>query len=89
MTPSTWRKKPVTVQAVQFLLPADTRGELLDWVRSGGGHVWQDPENDAQLLIWTLEGTHIVSLGDWVIRGVEGEFYACKPHIFERTYEAL
>lgn len=35
----------------------------------------------------TLEGTMRVSLGDWIIRGVQGEFYPCKPDIFEATYE--
>jgi hypothetical protein len=39
------------------------------------------------LNIDTLEGTMTVSVGDWIIRGVQGEFYPCKPHIFEATYE--
>jgi hypothetical protein len=38
-------------------------------------------------LIETLEGDHIVSSGDWIITGVKGEHYACKPDIFELTYE--
>jgi len=37
----------------------------------------------------TLEGGHIVCSGDWIIKGVEGEYYPCKPNIFERTYEEV
>ena len=46
---------------------------------------------DGKLLNWrigTLEGPHEVTPGDWIIRGVKGEFYPCKPDIFEMTYEA-
>ena len=45
-----------------------------------------DPR-DGRLMIATLEGPHWVDPGDWVIRGVAGEFYPCKPAIFQRTYE--
>ncbi len=41
------------------------------------------------LCIWTLEGVHLVSWGDWIIRGVNGELYPCKPEIFEKTYEKV
>lgn len=47
-----------------------------------------DPR-DGRLIISTLEGLHWVDLGDWVIRGVSGEFYPCKPEIFAATYEAV
>ena len=39
--------------------------------------------------IWTLEGVMTIKEGDWIIKGVEGEFYPCKPDIFEKTYEAV
>ena len=45
-----------------------------------------DPR-DGRLIISTLEGLHWADLGDWIIRGVQGEFYPCKPDIFEATYE--
>lgn len=45
-----------------------------------------DPR-DGRLIISTLEGLHWADLGDWIIRGVAGEFYPCKPEIFEATYE--
>ena len=46
-----------------------------------------DPR-DGRLVISTLEGLHWADYGDWIIRGVQGEFYPCKPDIFEATYEA-
>ena len=47
-----------------------------------------DPR-DGRMIISTLEGLHWVDLGDYVIRGVKGEFYPCKPDIFEATYEPV
>lgn len=47
-----------------------------------------DPR-DGRMIISTLEGLHWVDLGDWVIRGVAGEFYPCKPGIFDATYESV
>ena len=46
-----------------------------------------DPR-DGRLIISTLEGLHWADRGDWIIRGIKGEFYPCKPDIFEATYEA-
>lgn len=51
-----------------------------------GCGIWIRP-SDGRLMIRTLEGDMAVDLGDWVIRGVNGEFYPCKPDIFEKTYE--
>jgi hypothetical protein len=47
----------------------------------------EDDVYDVQ--IWSLEGPHLVSPGDWIIKGVKGEFYACKPDIFEMTYDRV
>ncbi|WP_372699394.1 hypothetical protein [Arthrobacter sp. JSM 101049] len=47
-----------------------------------------DPR-DGRMMIATLEGYHHANLGDWIIQGVQGEFYPCKPDIFEATYEAV
>jgi len=47
-----------------------------------------DPR-DGRLIISTLEGLHWADSGDWIIQGVAGEFYPCKPDIFEETYEAV
>lgn len=73
-----FRKKPVVIEAYQFL----------EWspsclgVCSGGSEI-EYPH------IHTLEGILKVSVGDWIIKGINGEFYPCKPNIFEKTYEAV
>lgn len=85
---SRWRKKPVVIEARQ--LTDDNAAELAAW---SGGHeasIWQTtlpPILKARLIIPTLEGDHQAVPGDWIIRGVQGEFYPCKPDIFEATYE--
>ena len=78
-----YRKKPVVIDAVQYL-PSENWAEVQNFacMRS-------QPEAPAVLCIETLEGVMTVSPGDWIIRGVKGEFYPCKPDIFEATYEAV
>lgn len=76
-----YRKKPVVVEAIQY-----TDNNLLDIVKfCGEGNTIFD----YYLYIVTLEGNMRVSKGDYIIKGVHGEFYPCKPDIFEETYEAL
>lgn len=85
-----FRKKPVIVEAVQ-LLP-ETVQECYDFVGAKGNFpecgMGIDPA-DGQFKITTLEGVHIASVGDFIIKGVKGEFYPCKPDIFEATYEPV
>lgn len=71
-------KKPVTIEARQWC--GSNAVDLLCWI---GGKARQD---GSSLIIPTLEGDHEASLGDWIIKGVKGEFYPCKPDIFEATY---
>lgn len=71
-----YRKLPVVVSAWQF------DGEHFPAVYP---FIWM---GKGELRIETLEGDMLVSPGDWVIRGVKGEYYPCKPDIFEATYEA-
>jgi hypothetical protein len=77
-------KKPVTIDAMQWNSPEDDHA-LSDFLGS-----WKWCRNtEGQPCISTLESGHgIVSAGDWVIRGVAGEFYPCKPDIFGKTYMA-
>lgn len=95
-TASKFRKKPVVIEAMR--VPANSEGteyewgELAGWLglhnadfmveairrEDGGGHAIQ---------LRTLEGTMLASPGDYIIRGVAGEFYPCKPDIFEATYD--
>lgn len=99
MNPSKFRKKPVEILAMQM---ANQRHDWTDdeaeemqehhakiarWIESNGGEVEDYGVNF--LAIETLEGTMNASLGDWIIRGVQGEFYPCKPDIFAATYEVV
>lgn len=84
-----FRKKPVVIEAKQWFRKGDhlqvrplegsEEGFIIDNLLS-----WKDFGK-----IETLEGTHFVTPGDWIITGVQGEFYPCKPDIFEATYEAV
>lgn len=82
-----FRKKPVEIEARQ--LTSTNAGEIASWcfgnVRGGPG----GGSRDGSVLIDTLEGQMVASVGDWVIEGIHGEFYPCKPDIFEATYEPV
>ncbi len=82
-----FRKKPVVVEARYFFNEA-SRHELLQWINEGQRAISQPEAWDlaASIMIPTLEGNHIASPGDWIIRGVKGEHYPCKPDIFLETY---
>lgn len=89
---SKFRKKPVVIEAMQFTLPLTS--EFLDWI-GFTPHITvpHDPDSNAEMLIPTLEDgsavqvKHVATEGDWIIRGVQGELYPCKPDIFAATYE--
>jgi hypothetical protein len=80
--PKQYRKKPVVIEAMQVTV--NNLEELEAFV---GGDLGVAQEG--QMVIATLEGAMKVSIGDYVIRGVAGEFYPCKPLIFETTYEPV
>ena len=78
-----YRKKPVVVEAVQWT--GENHAEMCEFI---------DPEvfeiiPRVGLVIHTLEGDHHASPGDYIIKGVNGEFYPCKPDIFAKTYESV
>ena len=75
-------KKPVTIEARQFTNNNvnDQMDELVNWIGGGARH------NGTDIFIPTLEGEMRALHGDWIIRGVKGEFYPCKPDIFAATY---
>ena len=87
-------KKQVTIEALQYPTdPFDNAGAIsvYEWVRRnslGKTSAYIDPMS-GDLMIHTLEGDMRVSAGDWIIRGVQGEFYPCKPDIFKATYEEV
>lgn len=75
-----YRKKPVVIEAVQWL--GDNLVEVSQLMTHGGY------DGIAKTIkIETLEGTMSASIGDYIIKGIKGEFYPCKPDIFEQTYE--
>lgn len=79
-----YRKKPVVIDAVQF----DGTDESVDWLEPQliSGEIGRACN---KLYIKTLEGVMEASKGDYIIKGVNGEFYPCKPDIFEKTYEEV
>lgn len=83
-----FRKTPVVIEAIQ-LPPADQdpSDELVDFLAESPND-WEG-ERHGELVIHTLEGTMSAQPGDWIIKGVKGEYYPCKPDIFEATYEAV
>lgn len=84
---SRFRKKPVVIEARQ--LTAFNPHEIEKWINDEGGKAWRDPAWSGFVTISTLEGDHRAGSGDWIIRGVAGEFYPCKPDIFAATYEPV
>jgi hypothetical protein len=86
-----YRKKPVEIEAKQFT-GLDSYMDIVDWMKaSGDTHALANEIRYSTpiMLIQTLEGTMSASPGDWIIRGVKGEFYPCKPDIFEATYDEV
>jgi hypothetical protein len=84
-----FRKKPVEIEARQLGLDYDDDCDICRWAnaRAVGEEDGYGP--DALMVVPTLEGEHVANSGDYIIRGVQGEFYPCKPDIFEATYEAV
>ncbi len=84
-----FRKKPIVIEAWQWGgsgFQADAPSWLRDYRDALGNQVRL--LQDSTLEIPTLEGVHTALVGDWLIRGVKGEVYPCKPDIFEATYES-
>ena len=75
-----YKKKPVVVEAIQWT--GDNTAEIMRW--AGDKAYFRDT-----LCIRTLEGDHRASVGDYIIKGIKGEFYPCKSDIFEKTYELV
>lgn len=82
-----FRKKPVVIEAHRFMGPfsMDEMPEDFQIAIKPMPHLGSGPSMFYH--IKTLEGRHDITVGDWIIKGVKGEFYPCKPDIFEMTYE--
>lgn len=95
-----YRKKPIIIEAFQMIYERRIdNSEWPIWLHEA----WNKPNNEKgslypkdfpdsdgkdKLVIFTLEGNHEVNFGDYIIKGVQGELYPCKPDIFEQIYEA-
>lgn len=80
-----YRKKPITIEAMQ--LSRYNTLEIMNWIGEPALGLTQTFEDGIN--ISTPEGTHHARYGDYIIQGVHGEFYPCKPEIFEQTYERV
>ena len=78
-----FRKKPVVIDAVQF--DGDNFFDLCAWASSFGERDSGFSQVNEKLAVMTLEGQMTASIGDWIIRGVNGEFYPCKPDIDRKS----
>ena len=89
-----YRKKPVVIEAWQFTRPNYTISKEPFWlkeaIQNGAVTLWSQYGGDViGGAVETLEGRMTVSEGDYIIKGIKGEYYPCKPDIFEATYEKV
>ncbi|AAW54897.1 hypothetical protein ACYJ80_12090 [Staphylococcus capitis] len=82
------RKKPVEIEFMQFS-DINSVEDISSWAEGKIKHKVSHKFNIGYMYIETLEGTMTASLGDYIVKGVDGEFYPVKPDIFEQTYEVL
>lgn len=76
-----FRKKPVIIEAIQWT--GENREQVLAFCPSA---YWTSRDG---MIVPTLEGNHFANEGDWIIRGIKGEFYPCKPDVFAATYDQV
>ena len=85
-----YRKKPTEIEAVRFTTnnePGDVEMHaIVSWICEHGGNAHH---NGTDIFVHTLEGTMRADVGDYIIRGVKGEFYPCKPDIFTQLHEEV
>lgn len=83
-----FRKKPVVIEAMQLPpIDVDPTDDLIDFLHSADRE-WESGR-DGTIIIHTLEGEMTGNPGDWIIKGVQGEIYPCKPDIFKATYDLV
>lgn len=80
-----YRKKPVVIEAIQWTGEFDRNMSLF----VGDKATIKGTKEPFEMFIHTLEGDMKADVGDFIIKGVNGEFYPCKPDIFEKTYEMV
>jgi len=85
-----FRKKPLVIEAIQFTGLSSINRMCNTWEKPFLEVAdFDEDEEKENFFIETLEGNHCVNKGDFVIRGINGEFYSCKPDIFDKSYEKV
>ena len=93
-----YQKKPVVIEAVQYTGGEQNTVALIDWIKGVDSstvyhlvapQIMREVEAAGGISIKTIEGTMIAQQGDWIIKGIKGEFYPCKPDIFAATYDSV
>jgi hypothetical protein len=85
-----FRKKPVVIDAIQFIDDeSETLIKIHQFMDASDLRISYAIPNKPVIIIETLEGDMGASIGDYIIKGIQGEFYPCKPDIFEATYEEV
>jgi hypothetical protein len=82
-----FRKKPIVIEAFQFTKTCYTPDWFIKELKAG--RAWFQDGNEPYYTIETLEGEMKANLGDYIIKGIKGECYPCKPEIFKATYEPI
>lgn len=82
MEPKKYRKRPVVVEDIQWT--GENYRDIWEFAGKKIVHYFQEAE---VLMVRTLEGDMFVSRGDYIVKGIRGEFYPCKPDVFQETYE--
>lgn len=83
-----YKKKPVVIEAHQLPVSGDASPELIDFLHDMSRD-WEQSDKHGSIIIKTLEGDMTASPGDYIIKGVGGEYYPCKPEIFKATYDEV
>lgn len=84
-----YRKKPVEIEAIEFIDTPERIEEIFNFMENETMRVDYSVYDRPAVLIETLEGTMRADVGDYIIKGINGEFYPCKPDIFKKTYEEV
>jgi hypothetical protein len=96
--PTKYRKRPVEVEAMQWDGSRESIDAICRWANDPllvhgdepvVSYVYQGEDDVQDVIVWTLNGDVGLDPGEWVVRGVQGEFYPCKPDIFDATYEPI
>lgn len=92
MSAQRFRKRPVVIAAMRFSTNNEAGSPTMDAITNWcnqGEDAYRAWHNGTNIFIRTLEGEMRADVGDWIIKGVKGEFYPCKPDIFDATYEPV